>query len=383
MTQESKEELSNYRFTLIHGTFGANTSWVNDDQQSDPQGFRARLVAALDKPVSYKIPPPWGSLGSFFKKLYDLTNEARISGAEKLKKDILSTPKKAGEKHFLIAHSHGGNVAMYALQDPEVQAQVDGVICLATPFLFPRRRPLNIATLILSLIIMIIGTVQIITTMNLSTNGWFAWCIASVMLITAIAIPSLLVWIVARKRYQQKFKNDTSLDEHVERISYGDTGTPILLIRSSGDEASGLLRGTQFLNWVGGMVIRIGGKQIYVLICFISLLLLWMAYMGIQWIPDGTISFLSAALMISASIMVFMLATLTVSRVAVGLDAWRWVGELETMIEDGPPGIKSELVVITPRKPVRALSHISIFYETETTEAIANWCRSERHYQKA
>ena len=377
MTQES----SNYRFTLIHGTFGANTDWVNDDQQSYPQGFRARLISALGKPVSYKIPPPWGSLGSFFKKLYDLTNEARLSGAEKLKNDILNSPKKEGEKHFLIAHSHGGNVAMYALQDPEVQKQVDGVICLATPFLFPRRRPLSITTLILSLNIMIVGTLQIITTMNPIAHGWLAWGGAVGVLITAVAIPSALVWIVVRKRFQQKFKNDTSLDEHVDRISYGDTGIPVLLVRSSGDEASGLLRGTQFLNWVAGIVIRIGGKQIYVLICFLALLLLWMAYIGVQWIPVGTVAFLSNALMISASLMVFMLAALTLSRVAVGLDAWRWVGELETMIEDGPPGMKSELVVITPRRPIGALSHTSIFYETETTDAIADWCQSDQHHQ--
>jgi len=381
--EKSNEDSSSYRFTLIHGTFGANTDWVHHDQQTDPQGFRARLSIALNKSVSYKIPPPWGSLGSFFKKLYDLTNEARLTGAEKLKDDILSTPKKDNEKHFLIAHSHGGNVAMYALQDLQVQEQIDGVICLATPFLFPRRRPLSIMTLILSLIIMVIGTGQIITMINPIAHGWFAWCITTAMLVTAVAIPSLLVWIVARKRYQQKFKNDTSLDEHIERISYGDTGTPVLLIRSSGDEASGLLRGTQFLNWVAGMVIRIGGRQIYALIFISALILLCMAYIGMQWIPAGTISFLSAALMISASLMVLMLAALTVSRVAVGLDAWRWVGELETMIEDGPPGIKSELVVITPRRPVGGLSHTTIFYETETTQAIANWCRSERHHQKA
>ena len=377
MTDKSTEESSNYRFTLIHGTFGANTDWVNDDPQTNSEGFRARLATALDKPVNYKIPPPWGSLGSFLKKLYDLTNEARLNGAEKLKHDILSTPKKLGEKHFLIAHSHGGNVAMYALQDLKVKEQVDGVICLATPFLFPRRRPLSITTLILSLIIMIIGTIQIIAAMNPSANGWLAWCVAMGVLITAVAIPSLLVWIVARKRFQQKFKNDASLDEHVKRISYGDTGTPVLLIRSSGDEASGLLRGTQFLNWVGGMVIRIGGKQIYVLICFIALLLLWMAYIGVQWIPEGTVSFLSSALMISASLMVFMLAALTVSRIAVGLDAWRWVGELETMVEDGPPGIKSDLVVITPKPLANGLSHTTIFYEKETTEAIAEWCSSK------
>jgi len=169
----------------------------------------------------------------------------------------------------------------------------------------------------------------------------------------------------------------------VERVSYSDPNTPILLIRSSGDEASGLLRGTQFLNWMAGVVMRIGGKQIYGLICFGALILLWMAYLGVQWIPDGTLSFLSISLKISALVMVLMLAALTLSRVLVGLDAWRWVGELETRVEDGPPGIKSELVVITPRLPEGGLSHTRIFYESETANTIADWCRSERHHQKS
>lgn len=373
------KEQSAYRFTLVHGTFGANTSWVNDDQALSPHGFRARLAMSIEQPISYNVPPPWGSRGSLFKKLYDLTNAARITGAQTLKKDILATPKVDGEKHFLLAHSHGGNVAMYALQDPEVQDRIDGLICLATPFLFPRRRPLSISTLVLSLIIMSIGVVQMITGMNPSAHGWLAWAGVAGLLTTGVVIPALLVWVVVRERYQRKIKQDTSLDEHVERVSYSDPGTPVLLVRSSGDEASGLLRGTQFLNWVAGMVMRIGGKQIYGLICLTALILLWIAYIDVQWVPDGTISFLSSALIISALIMILMLASLTLSRIAVGLDAWRWVGELETMVEDGPPGVKSELVVITPRLPEGGLSHTAIFSESETTNAIADWCRSERY----
>ena len=121
---------------------------------------------------------------------------------------------------------------------------------------------------------------------------------------------------------------------------------------------------------------RIGGKQIYALICAGAILLSWMEYQEVTWVPSGILSFVNTALIYSAGVMVVMLAALTFSRVAIGFDAWRWVGELETMIEDGPPGIPSELLVISPRQPKDGLSHTAVYTEPETTNAIANWCKA-------
>lgn len=352
---------------------------MENDEVSHPDGFRARLKSALGDNTDFSVPPRWGATPKLLR-LWDLTNAARLSGADKLKAHILGLPKQEGQKHFLLAHSHGGNVAMYAMQDKEVQERIDGIICMATPFLFPRRRPLSITTLVLSLIIMIIGVVEFIWEMGLLNHGWLAWIGGIGVCIVAVVIPAFLTWVVAKTRYENHHGKQSLLAEHVEQLSFKDPDKPILLVRSSGDEASGLLRGTQFLNWMGGMVMRIGGKQIYPLICAIILAVLLMAHIGMTWIPEGTISLLNASLIILSAIMVVMLMALTLSRTLVGLDAWHWVGEIETMVEDGPPGIKSELVVITPRQPEGGLSHSAVFSEPETITAIANWCRSERHH---
>jgi len=189
------------------------------------------------------------------------------------------------------------------------------------------------------------------------------------------AVPTFLVWVVAKERYKRRILGDAQLDDHIEQLSYQDPQVPILLIRSSGDEASGLLRGAQFVNWLAGLVMKIGGRQLYTLLCIGALVFLWMGYQNTDWMPDTILAFLNAALMGSAAIMVIMLIALSFSRISVGLDAWRWVGELETMVEDGPPGIKSELIVIQPRHPKHGLSHTGVYTEKETIDAIALWCK--------
>ena len=46
-------------------------------------------------------------------------------------------------QHFIVAHSHGGNIALYALNHPELARKIRGVICLSTPFLNVRERNLG------------------------------------------------------------------------------------------------------------------------------------------------------------------------------------------------------------------------------------------------
>jgi pimeloyl-ACP methyl ester carboxylesterase len=43
-------------------------------------------------------------------------------------------------KLFIIAHSHGGNVARYALENDNLASQIQGLVTLATPFLEAEER---------------------------------------------------------------------------------------------------------------------------------------------------------------------------------------------------------------------------------------------------
>lgn len=359
-------------FTLIHGTFAANSDWLNQTELEQPSGFRGRLAARFLGQMEFSVPSPWGS--EKIVKVNDLTNSARLKGAEKLKEHLLKQDPET--THYLVAHSHGGNVAMYALQDPEVARRVDGLICLATPFLYPRRRPLSILALILSLSIMSLGVLQTIWQSNLLNGGWASWMAALGMIIGAIVIPAALTWLVAYERYQDRLKGDKRLSKLLNKLSFSDPNIPILLIRSSGDEASGLLRGTQFLNWLGGMGLKLGGRQLYVFICIAALLLAWMTYREADVVPEYLIPLLGQLMVASAAVMMILLMALTLSRVFIGLDSWRWVGEIETMVEDGPPGVPSDLVVLSPLEGSQ-LSHTNIYTRQETIDAIHAWCHQQ------
>lgn len=61
---------------------------------------------------------------------------------EKIRK-LAEDPNKTG-RLYLVAHSHGGNVALYAQAKPEIARRVSGVVCLGTPFLWCHPRNLEI-----------------------------------------------------------------------------------------------------------------------------------------------------------------------------------------------------------------------------------------------
>src|SRR5690606_16741418 len=42
--------------------------------------------------------------------------------------------------HFIIGHSHGGNVILYSMKQRTISCMVDGVICISTPFIVPINR---------------------------------------------------------------------------------------------------------------------------------------------------------------------------------------------------------------------------------------------------
>ncbi len=46
-------------------------------------------------------------------------------------------------QHVIVAHSHGGNVALYAMRDPDAREIVSGIVTLGTPFIQTKRRDLR------------------------------------------------------------------------------------------------------------------------------------------------------------------------------------------------------------------------------------------------
>lgn len=98
--------------TLVHGTWARNAAWT---QEGSP------LCAAIKKQGYEVARLPWASWNRF---------TTRRAAAADLRKHL---DNHSDFNHFIIAHSHGGNVALRALDGDD--NLVKGLVCLNTPFL--------------------------------------------------------------------------------------------------------------------------------------------------------------------------------------------------------------------------------------------------------
>jgi hypothetical protein len=93
--------------TMIHGTFAKNALWTSDGSNLC-KALREHLPGDL---VIRRF--PWSGANR---------NSDRIEAAKKLadalNENLASYPYAA---HFVIAHSHGGNLALYAMGDSRLQ----------------------------------------------------------------------------------------------------------------------------------------------------------------------------------------------------------------------------------------------------------------------
>ena len=110
-----------YYVTLIHGTFSPDAAWIQKDSF-----FASELAKALDTEVRFdKF--NWGG-----RNLHTERIKQGKQLAEKIKNNLLQYPNY---DHVIIAHSHGGNVVLYALNYIEDVPANLFFVSLATPFL--------------------------------------------------------------------------------------------------------------------------------------------------------------------------------------------------------------------------------------------------------
>ncbi|WP_316834469.1 hypothetical protein [Pedobacter nutrimenti] len=113
--------------TLIHGTFAKKAPWTLDGSE-----FCDNLKLHLGNDIVIKE-FHWSCKNS---------HKARVSAsldlAEKLKQQMTSHPN---ERKIILAHSHGGNIAMYALRELNLAGDHKEfeLVTMATPFLNPKK----------------------------------------------------------------------------------------------------------------------------------------------------------------------------------------------------------------------------------------------------
>lgn len=246
---------------LVHGTFARGASWTRPDS-----------------PLAMTVTKALG--GSVLSKSFDWSGQnshtARLSAGTDLAERLRSLSHKHPNASLqIVAHSHGGNVAAYALRSPQAQASVKSVVCLGTPFIVARPRNLE-PTLRLIRFVSVMAIASVALFVALLTGNFIAMVVDPQMLpadlkgdgdliigaplvlgvvgaLSYLAIRLLLrldrkveTTVAPRLRAMQT-KIVTSLQAKFDKVS-------VLNIQTRHDEAGGWLR---FVDRFAGMPFRV------------------------------------------------------------------------------------------------------------------------------
>jgi MFS family permease len=204
-------------FTLLHGTWARHAAWTHPE---------SKLCGALRKRFGEQTEIHsvdwcgWNNVGT------------RTKGAEKLCKHLRALELAPDDRHFLIAHSHGGNVALYALTEPDVAKRVAGVATIATPYLIASKRQwsdrLYWALSTLGAAVFLVLAPYLDRLADRFGSGW----LAGTLFLALCALLILGLYLVARAW-------DAYADRVVDAMSFGPISRErLLILRSPGDEAS-------------------------------------------------------------------------------------------------------------------------------------------------
>ena len=123
--------------TLVHGTFARHAPWMQDTPKKVEEGALCSALRGIEGTAIRRF--CWSGGNS---------HSARLQAGDDLALYLSQLRMEFPDaQHFVIAHSHGGNVAMYAMEaklsDGEKHGDgIAGVITLATPFITLRKRQL-------------------------------------------------------------------------------------------------------------------------------------------------------------------------------------------------------------------------------------------------
>jgi hypothetical protein len=333
------------------------------------------------------------------------SHAARLEAAAKIRAAIhrvQADSRTASAAHFIIAHSHGGNAALYALRDLEEKGSITGLVCLSTPFIYARQRkggedPLTVA---------VFGAVCLTAVATLMATAGrdgatafvaqvrqthVAWWHAGLAILTISFVAGLAFALhqladrIAKKRVVEL--SLPSLDE-----------IDVLVLQSPADEAHGWLKSSQFAGWIATRANRslataaeflfkrwplfVGGPAV--------LILLWAAFLPDSLNPfsDQLIESLVTRdaliygyMAVGAAVIAACVLAATVAGIAVAAASWYGLSlgiltsHLELSAEANPPGRHETYQLTFPVSEKGGLQHSAIYNDSAACEAIVDWVR--------
>jgi len=224
----------NYIVTLVHGTWARGAAWTQP---------HSVLCKTLRKHLNSSVEIhcfEWSGRNS---------HVSRLRVAEELEahlRNLIAAYPKA--RHFVIGHSHGGNIALYALRNVALQQKMNGVVCLSTPFL--SFKPRNIgrfgtASMETFLVSFIFFPGAILLWINIDR---IPQMLADVALLSwALISGALGLFLFRRWAASAECLRKRLLLPNVD-------ATHVFVVRASADEASFALQTSEFISWLSTKV---------------------------------------------------------------------------------------------------------------------------------
>jgi hypothetical protein len=258
--------------TLVPGTWAGKAAWIRAD---------SRLSRDLTKAGCQVVPFEWSHSNCY---------RVRARAAERLAGQLQAQIKEnPGARQWVVAHSHGGNIALHAvrcLRKSCPDAPRVSTVTLATPFLHARRRALKGW----SVFVLVLFSPIVIGLVGSALAGgphWRDWpgfalgalvaspallCIVGAFMHPGFRWRGSLRWLRRRvianpERWPEDvigavlrgefirpgYRSQLIASVHSPEVEPED----VFVVRAAGDEASAFLAVGQFLGWISALLNRL------------------------------------------------------------------------------------------------------------------------------
>ncbi|MCH9696417.1 MAG: hypothetical protein K0U72_18015 [Gammaproteobacteria bacterium] len=175
------------------------------------------------------------------------------------------------DRLYVLAHSHGGNVLLYALDDAELEQEIDGMVFMATPFLHFHRHNFSFSYIREVMVLLTSFTTLIPAMIFRALREVFPWKFMDELSPVSIGVLVLLAvlgfgfwrWAVRTIDYYWRPTTESKRICREFQPKPPNPNVEVLIVRHTGDEASLFLNGGSLVELLMSTIWKISQSILY------------------------------------------------------------------------------------------------------------------------